>query len=140
MSEKSSQVGIEGRLYIRVKRSDEGGAAVNIHSTRPLSTPRIFTGKTPRQVVSTLPLLYSVCGAAQGCAAVEALEWAMGDMALPEVVHARRAIVLAEIARFLKGRPGLNILVVGHTDNLGAFEYNISLSSRRANSVARYLA
>lgn len=50
------------------------------------------------------------------------------------------APILAEIAKFLQSRPGLNILVVGHTDNQGTFEYNIGLSSRRANSVARYLA
>ena len=49
------------------------------------------------------------------------------------------ASVLAEIAKLLESRPSLNILVVGHTDNQGAFEYNISLSSQRANSVARYL-
>ena len=49
------------------------------------------------------------------------------------------APVLAEIATFLKSRPDLMILVVGHTDNQGAFEYNVGLSSRRANSVARYL-
>ena len=86
-------------MFIRVKRSGGGSSAVNVHSTRPLSTPRIFTGKTPRQVVSTLPLLYSVCGTAQGCAAVEALEQAMGESSLSEIVRARRAIVLAEIAR-----------------------------------------
>ena len=50
------------------------------------------------------------------------------------------APVLAEIARLLDSRPGLNILVVGHTDNQGDFEYNVGLSSRRANAVARYLA
>jgi outer membrane protein OmpA-like peptidoglycan-associated protein len=49
------------------------------------------------------------------------------------------APVLAEIAKLLVSRPSLEILVVGHTDNQGAFEYNISLSSQRANSVARYL-
>jgi len=99
MSQESSQGGIEGRLFIRVRRSGKGRAAVDIHSTRPLSTPRIFTGKTPRQVLSTLPLLYSVCGTAQGCAAVEALEQASGESAPPEILRARRAIVLAEIAR-----------------------------------------
>ena len=49
------------------------------------------------------------------------------------------AAVLLEIARFLESRPDLKILVVGHTDNQGAYEYNVSLSSRRANAVARYL-
>jgi outer membrane protein OmpA-like peptidoglycan-associated protein len=50
------------------------------------------------------------------------------------------APVLAEIAKLLEGRPTLNILVVGHTDNEGTHEYNMSLSSQRANSVVRYLA
>ncbi len=50
------------------------------------------------------------------------------------------APVLAEIAKLLEGRPSLNILVVGHTDNEGTHEYNMSLSGRRANSVVRYLA
>jgi OOP family OmpA-OmpF porin len=49
------------------------------------------------------------------------------------------APVLAEIAKLLQSRPSLKILVVGHTDNQGAFEYNISLSSQRASSVVRYL-
>jgi len=50
------------------------------------------------------------------------------------------APVLAEIAKLLQNRPSLNILVVGHTDNQGAFELNMGLSSQRANSVVRYLA
>jgi outer membrane protein OmpA-like peptidoglycan-associated protein len=49
------------------------------------------------------------------------------------------APVLAEIAKLLQNRPALNILVVGHTDNQGAFEYNMNLSAQRANSVTRYL-
>ena len=50
------------------------------------------------------------------------------------------APVLAEIAKLLQSRPSLNILVVGHTDNQGAFEYNMNLSGQRSNSVATYLA
>jgi OOP family OmpA-OmpF porin len=49
------------------------------------------------------------------------------------------APVLTEIAKLLQSRPSLKILVVGHTDNQGTFEYNISLSSQRASSVVRYL-
>jgi outer membrane protein OmpA-like peptidoglycan-associated protein len=47
--------------------------------------------------------------------------------------------VLGEIARLLEGRPELKLLVVGHTDNQGAYEFNMNLSSQRANSVLRYL-
>lgn len=55
-------------------------------------------------------------------------------------IKSESAPVLAEIAKFLSSRPELNILVVGHTDNQGAYEYNIGLSSRRANAVVRYLS
>jgi OmpA-OmpF porin, OOP family len=47
---------------------------------------------------------------------------------------------LAEIAQMMKGNPKLAILVVGHTDNQGAYEYNIDLSRRRADSVVKALA
>jgi outer membrane protein OmpA-like peptidoglycan-associated protein len=49
------------------------------------------------------------------------------------------ATVLAEIARLLESRPTLNLLVVGHTDNQGAFDFNMNLSSQRAHSVTGYL-
>jgi OOP family OmpA-OmpF porin len=54
-------------------------------------------------------------------------------------IKSESAPILAEIAKLLRARPELNILVVGHTDNQGAFEYNTGLSSRRANAVAHYL-
>lgn len=47
---------------------------------------------------------------------------------------------LAEIAKLLKEKPALNILVVGHTDATGGFEYNRGLSQRRAESVVASLA
>ena len=49
------------------------------------------------------------------------------------------APVLAEIARLLDSRPSLTLLVVGHTDNQGEFEFNMNLSSQRASAVVRYL-
>jgi hypothetical protein len=48
--------------------------------------------------------------------------------------------VLAEIAKLLESRPSLNILVVGHTDNQGKYDYNMNLSAQRAHSVERYLS
>ncbi len=49
------------------------------------------------------------------------------------------AATLAEIAELLGNRPDLKLLVVGHTDNQGDYDYNITLSSRRAESVVRAL-
>jgi OOP family OmpA-OmpF porin len=42
---------------------------------------------------------------------------------------------LDEIAKLLTADPQLRIVVVGHTDNKGSFEYNVDLSSRRALAV-----
>lgn len=42
---------------------------------------------------------------------------------------------LAEIAKLLKAQPDLKVYIVGHTDNVGGFDYNMGLSQRRARSV-----
>ena len=47
---------------------------------------------------------------------------------------------LQEIAKLLKQDPSLKLCVVGHTDNVGAFDYNIGLSQRRAAAVVKELA
>ncbi|MEI5681455.1 MULTISPECIES: OmpA family protein [unclassified Mesorhizobium] len=47
---------------------------------------------------------------------------------------------LKEIAALLKNEPNISVIVVGHTDNQGAFDYNLDLSSRRANAVKDELA
>jgi len=46
---------------------------------------------------------------------------------------------LGEIARLLKSQPGLKLHVVGHTDNVGGYEFNIALSKRRADAVVAAL-
>jgi len=47
---------------------------------------------------------------------------------------------LEQIARLLKTNPGLKLVVTGHTDNQGAFDYNVDLSRRRAAAVINSLA
>ena len=42
---------------------------------------------------------------------------------------------LNEIASLLQGRPQLTVLVVGHTDSQGSYDYNLDLSARRAKAV-----
>ncbi|MGH9315058.1 MAG: DUF4892 domain-containing protein [Vicinamibacterales bacterium] len=47
---------------------------------------------------------------------------------------------LEEIAKLLKQDPSLKLYIVGHTDNVGGFDYNIGLSERRAAAVVKELA
>lgn len=46
---------------------------------------------------------------------------------------------VAEIAALLKTEPKLALLIVGHTDNQGGFDYNVDLSRRRADAVVKAL-
>jgi|Deesub1362B_J571_1020462.scaffolds.fasta_scaffold01590_4 outer membrane protein OmpA-like peptidoglycan-associated protein len=46
---------------------------------------------------------------------------------------------IKEIAKFLKDNPDINLFIVGHTDNIGEFEYNMDLSRRRAEAVVKML-
>ena len=46
---------------------------------------------------------------------------------------------LQELAKFLKANPNRKVMIVGHTDNQGSLDYNIDLSTRRANSVRSHL-
>jgi outer membrane protein OmpA-like peptidoglycan-associated protein len=54
-------------------------------------------------------------------------------------VKPESAAVLAEIATLLRSDAGLKLLVVGHTDNAGGFDYNRDLSQRRAEAVVTKL-
>ncbi len=44
-------------------------------------------------------------------------------------------VTLEQIAQLLKKDGGLKLLVVGHTDNVGTYDFNVGLSQRRAAAV-----
>jgi outer membrane protein OmpA-like peptidoglycan-associated protein len=46
---------------------------------------------------------------------------------------------LETAVKYLNANPGAKVEIQGHTDNIGADEYNRSLSDRRATSVMKYL-
>ncbi len=46
---------------------------------------------------------------------------------------------LDEIAKFLRANPAIALVVAGHTDAQGAFDYNVALSTRRAAAVVAAL-
>jgi outer membrane protein OmpA-like peptidoglycan-associated protein len=56
-----------------------------------------------------------------------------------DVVRPEARINLHELAVSLQKYPGSDLLILGHTDQLGSGAYNQGLSERRANSGATYL-
>ena len=46
---------------------------------------------------------------------------------------------ISEVAKLLKNDPSLKVYVVGHTDNVGGLESNMTLSQDRANAVVQAL-
>lgn len=92
-------MGIEGRLQIDLRRRSDGSGEAKINSSRPMGLARAFRGKRIEEAVQLLPLLYSVCGLAQGVAAAEACERALGLEVSPRTSAARQLLVLAEAAR-----------------------------------------
>jgi len=55
-------------------------------------------------------------------------------------IKAESAETLREVATFLGANPSLKVIVTGHTDNVGTFEFNRDLSARRAEAVVAWLS
>ncbi len=66
-----------GKLTLTVTWDGHEIRAAEVRSTRPLAA-KVLAGKTPAQVTQIVPLLFSVCGRAQGAAAAAALQAAQG--------------------------------------------------------------
>jgi len=88
-----------GKVTLGVVWDGESVAATDISSTRPMAA-RVLKDKTPTQVVQIVPLLYSVCGRAQGAAASVALLAAMREES-PAVATMERSIVCEAIQEHL---------------------------------------
>jgi outer membrane protein OmpA-like peptidoglycan-associated protein len=63
------------------------------------------------------------------------VNFAFNSAALPDSAHA----MIDLIAELMKETPEVKVRVEGHTDAIGSADYNVSLSERRALSVAEYL-
>ena len=55
-------------------------------------------------------------------------------------ITAESSPTLTEISKLLTDRPSLKLLVVGHTDNQGEYDYNMRLSGHRAEAVVKALS
>lgn len=79
-----------GSLLVRLQWRDGRCAGIRVALTRP-NAAAVLRGKAAEEAVRLLPLLYSICGKAQGLAAALALEAARGGTAAARVAGAVRA-------------------------------------------------
>lgn len=92
-------MGIEGGLTIALEPAGSGAGRVTIGSTRPVHASRLFHGKGVSEALKLVPMLFSICGTAQACAAVRACEEALGMAPLPETERVREGLVRLESVR-----------------------------------------
>jgi coenzyme F420-reducing hydrogenase alpha subunit len=89
---------LQGELSISLTQTNNAIHS-EITSSRPTDAAKIFTGKTIKQTLDTLPLLFSVCGKAQTVTAINAIESAMNVTSDSSAISQREAIVKLENLR-----------------------------------------
>ena len=94
----SATANIEGHLNIFLAPAAAEGR-VSIVSSRPLTLCRLFEGRSAADTLKTIPLLFNICGQAQGIAAVRAFESALQTPATEAVEVAREDLNRLEMLR-----------------------------------------
>jgi outer membrane protein OmpA-like peptidoglycan-associated protein len=136
-----------GRTIV-IQRPDSGASsgAMQRASTQILPAPRTPVGSAD---LSASPVVQAAVGAsnqptppAPKPSAVPApgtvgfrINFAFDSAALPNSAHT----MIERVAQVMKEAPDIKVRVEGHTDSVGGADYNVSLSERRALSVAEYL-
>ncbi|CAD6881451.1 Hydrogenase maturation factor HoxV/HupK [Methylomonas albis] len=87
-----------GEIHIELTHRAGQVGSVKIASTRP-EAAQALVGKTPEQLLSMLPLLFSLCGNAQAYAALLACRAALGLAAEPAADAARECLLRLETVR-----------------------------------------
>ncbi|PUB90559.1 MAG: hypothetical protein DBP01_06960 [gamma proteobacterium symbiont of Ctena orbiculata] len=90
---------VEGEIHIKLYRRQARIEKIAICSTRPLQLTHLFEGKSVKELLSMLPMLYSVCATAQASAAAQACRQAMGMHGNARIELAESMLVTVETAR-----------------------------------------
>jgi outer membrane protein OmpA-like peptidoglycan-associated protein len=135
---------IGGKILANAERVIEGkieknGGVTYVHveaynGGRNYDVVVVETGTMKQDVVADAAAL-SASIAATGKAAVYGIYFDTGK----SVVKPESNPSLEEIIRLLKQNGALSLYVVGHTDNVGALDYNLKLSADRADAVVKAL-
>ncbi|MFI3118577.1 MAG: nickel-dependent hydrogenase large subunit [Methylococcaceae bacterium] len=88
-----------GAIGIHLYHRSGTVTGVHIASTRPDTVAQVFIGKTPEQLLDTVPLLFTLCGNAQAYAALSACRAALGLATEPDLDAARNLLVQLETLR-----------------------------------------
>jgi len=89
---------IEGAVAVHLTVTGDTVRAARVAVQRPTSAAGALAGRTVAEALRLVPLLYSICGTAQGVAAVEACEAALGRPSAAPHHAARALLVLGETA------------------------------------------
>ena len=127
----------DGRVIIG--KIQKGGAVTHVQASA-FNDGRdyelvIVESKPMEQEVTADAAALSQSIAATGKAAVYGIYFDTGK----SIVKPESNPTLEEITKLLKQNPKLMLYVVGHTDNVGALEYNLKLSADRAEAVVKSL-
>jgi hypothetical protein len=87
---------LEGALHLRLAVAKGAVRKVSLRSDRPLRACALLIGRPVEQALEIIPLMFSLCRAAQSCAGLEACEEALGVTVSPAQRAARELLVLAE--------------------------------------------
>lgn len=88
-----------GAIHIDLHHQAGKACAVRISSSRPQALSRALLGKTPKQLLDIIPLLFTLCCNAQAYTALLACRSALGLKAEPIADHARYGLVQLETLR-----------------------------------------
>ena len=127
----------EGRVIEGKIEKDRGVTYVHVEAFndgRNYDVIVVETGAMKQDVVADAAAL-SASIAATGKAAVYGIYFDTGK----SVVKPESTTALEEITKLMKQNGSLTLYIVGHTDNVGALDYNLKLSTDRADAVVKAL-